>query len=122
AKRVRVITALSKWNLEGLHPKTTLSRGQWTKADSQVVLISGRPPTIEGGPCFIAREWAAVVKAFGCRPAATIRVRSKGRLPRALQEGPAGRGWTVAVYGDLTGRRLGRRCVRGRSRRERRSR
>jgi hypothetical protein len=46
-------------------------------------------------------------KGFGCRPVVTIRVRSEGRRPRALQEETRGPRWTVAVYGDLTGRRLG---------------
>jgi len=48
-----------------------------------------------------------MVKGIGCRPAVTY--------PRALRAGvrkppgkePAGAVWTVAVYGDLTGRRLG---------------
>jgi len=42
------------------------------------------------------REWAAVAKAFGCRPVATIRVRLRAGVREPSRKGPAGRGWTVA--------------------------
>jgi hypothetical protein len=47
------------------------------------------------------------VKGFGCRPEHERSMRYKAGVRNPPGRNPRAAGWTVAVYGDLTGRRLG---------------
>jgi hypothetical protein len=50
---------------------------------------------------------AAVVKGFGCRPVADLSGALRAGVRKPPRKEPAGAVRAVAVYGDLTARRLG---------------